>query len=484
MRRLRKVAKTLAILILAVGATVFAVRAYDSLGGPPLAPWHTFVPDELTVAEMDATDWSGYLAAEDRIFQSVLDNVTRELPAAYRVSYDRYFSDAPIYPGRFAQDFNRSYVLAPEGKPRGAALLLHGLTDAPYSLRHVAELYRAHGFVAVVMRMPGHGTVPAGLTDAVWEDWMAATRLGVRESVARAGAGAPLHIVGYSNGGALAVKYALDALQDDRLAKPDRLVLLSPMIGVTRFARFAGLAALPAIFPPFVKAAWLNILPEYNPFKYNSFPVNAARQTYRLTSALQSQIEATVRRGEIGRLPPILAFQSAIDFTVSARAVVNALYDRLEDNGSELVLFDVNRAANVEDLLRPSADTAVERLLPPGLRKYRATVIGNAGLEDPAAVARTVAAGETAEVVRPLGIDYPADVFSMSHIALPFPPSDGLYGSRPDPADDTFGVSLGTIAPRGETGALIVGLDALLRVSSNPFYAYVARRIEEGIPAE
>jgi alpha-beta hydrolase superfamily lysophospholipase len=433
---------------------------------------------------MDATDWSGYLAAEERIFQSVLDNVTRELPEKYRVSYDRYFSDAPIFPGSFPQDFNRSYVLVPEGKPRGAALLLHGLTDAPYSLRHVAELYRAGGFVAVVMRMPGHGTVPAGLTDAVWEDWMAATRLGVRESVARAGAGAPLHIVGYSNGGALAVKYALDALADDRLAEPDRLVLMSPMIGVTRFARFAGLAAWPAIFPPFVKAAWLNILPEYNPFKYNSFPVNAARQTYRLTSALQSEIEATVRRGEIGRLPPILTFQSAIDFTVSARAVVDALYDRLEDNGSELVLFDVNRAANVEDLLRERADTAVERLLPPGPRKYRSSVIGNAGLEEPAAVERTVAPGDTAEVVSPLGIDYPADIFSMSHIALPFPPSDGLYGSNPDAADDTFGVSLGTIAPRGETGALIVGLDALLRVSSNPFYAYVAGRIEEGIPAE
>lgn len=190
-RRLGKLATIVVFLIVAVAATVFAVRAYDSLGGPPLAPWHTFVPDELSVAEMDATDWSGYLAAEERIFQSVTDNVTRELPEKYRVSYDRYFSEAPIYPGRFAQDFNRSYVLEPEGKPRGAALLLHGLTDAPYSLRHVAELYRAQGFVAVVMRMPGHGTVPAGLTDAVWEDWMAATRLGVRESVARAGPDAP-----------------------------------------------------------------------------------------------------------------------------------------------------------------------------------------------------------------------------------------------------------------------------------------------------
>ncbi len=48
------------------------------------------------------------------------------------------------------------------------------------------------------------------------------------------------------------------------------------MIGVTAFARFAGLAGLPALLPAFAKAAWLNIAPEYNPYKYNSFPVNGA----------------------------------------------------------------------------------------------------------------------------------------------------------------------------------------------------------------
>ena len=75
---------------------------------------------------------------------------------------------------------------------------------------------------------------------------------------------------------------------DSGWRRPDRLVLISPMIGVTAFARFAGLAALPAIFPAFAKAAWLGILPEFNPFKYNSFPVNGARQSHRLTAALQT----------------------------------------------------------------------------------------------------------------------------------------------------------------------------------------------------
>ena len=84
--------------------------------------------------------------------------------------------------------------------------------------------------------------------------------------------------MGYSNGGALAVAHALDATDDPSLGAPDRLVLISPMIGLTPFARFTGIAGMPAIFPAFIQAAWLDIVPEYNPFKYNSFPVRAGAE--------------------------------------------------------------------------------------------------------------------------------------------------------------------------------------------------------------
>jgi alpha-beta hydrolase superfamily lysophospholipase len=47
-------------------------------------------------------------------------------------------------------------------------------------------------------------------------------------------------VVGYSNGGALAVSAALDAIADPREPRADRIVLLSPMIGVTRFAASPG----------------------------------------------------------------------------------------------------------------------------------------------------------------------------------------------------------------------------------------------------
>lgn len=55
-----------------------------------------------------------------------------------------------------------------------------------------------------------------------WQDWLAATRLAVREAKRLTGNDVPLHIVGFSNGGALAMKYSLDALDNAELAKPQR----------------------------------------------------------------------------------------------------------------------------------------------------------------------------------------------------------------------------------------------------------------------
>ena len=76
-----------------------------------------------------------------------------------RVPVNRYFEGSPVYPESFSQDWNRSYVLEPDAAPVGAVVFLHGLTDSPYSLRHIARRYREHGYVAIAIRLPAHGTV-------------------------------------------------------------------------------------------------------------------------------------------------------------------------------------------------------------------------------------------------------------------------------------------------------------------------------------
>ena len=173
--------------------------------------------------------------------------------------------------------------MLPEGKPLGAVVCSHGLTDSPYSLRHLSHVSRRRlrGRRAAPA---GHGTVPGGCTPSSGRS--GPRRRGWRYAGRRLTPPAPLHVIGFSNGGALAMKYSLDALDDKALARPDRIVLVSPMIGITAMGalrRRDGLAGGAAA--AYAKAAWLGIVPEFNPFKYSSFPVNGAPVLARRASS-------------------------------------------------------------------------------------------------------------------------------------------------------------------------------------------------------
>ena len=76
----------------------------------------------------------------------------------------------------------------------------------------------------------------------------------------------------------------------------------------------------------------------------------------------------------------------------------------------------------------------------------------------------------------PIGLDWPPGVYSLSHIAVPFPISDPLYGLVPDESE-FYGIRLGTLDLRGERNALRVSHRATDAASaSNPFYPYLEQR--------
>ncbi|MCV5366418.1 alpha/beta hydrolase, partial [Escherichia coli] len=77
---------------------------------------------------------------------------------------------------------------------------------------------------------------------------------------------------------------------------------------------------------------------------------------------------------------------------------------------------------------------ALQRLLPNAPGHYRLTVVGNVEPASPATQARTLATGDQPEQLRLLGVDYPKEIYSLSHVALPFPMDDPLYGmaARPE----------------------------------------------------
>jgi alpha-beta hydrolase superfamily lysophospholipase len=476
-RRLLRWALWLGLAVVLIVGTVVVGGAVDARHRlPDLQPWHRHSPpSEVRADDIDERfTLSDYLEHERRVFDEVRTEVEDVLPPAAD-TVNRYVRTSRSSPSRLDRDYNRTFEVEPDTL-RGGALLVHGLTDSPYSMKAIAAELRSAGYYSLALRMPGHGTVPAGLVTSGARDWNAAVRLGVRHVRSRIGAGLPLLLVGYSNGGALVTRYTLDALEDSSLTRPDRLVLVSPMIGVTPMARLASVISALGFIPYFEKARWLDVVPEYNPFKYNSFPANAGRQTYDITRDLQQRITRLGADGRLTQFPPVLTFQSLVDATVSTPAIVADLYDRLPKNGSALVLFDFNRHARLDPFIRPEDHTLIARLFERRPRNYRITLVTNTRPDTLDVAARDVAPGSTTPVDQPLGLQWSQDLFSLSHVAIPFPQDDPVYGSV---ARDVSGgpVALGLLSPRGERAVLTVPVDVLMRVSSNPFFPYLAERL-------
>ncbi len=119
-------------------ALLFAFATWDAWRGPPLEPWHRERTHDVRASQVDQLDWDGYLAAEEAVFEEVRQEVTLDLPKRDQVPFNRYYDRSPVHPANFARDWNHSFVLEPDGAPAGAAVMLHGLTDSPFSLRHIA----------------------------------------------------------------------------------------------------------------------------------------------------------------------------------------------------------------------------------------------------------------------------------------------------------------------------------------------------------
>ena len=70
------------------------------------------------------------------------------------------------------------------GGPHGA-LVLHGFTGCPQSMRGLAEAFASAGFAVELPRLPGHGTSVEDMMTTTWADWSAAVERAYRGLAAR-----------------------------------------------------------------------------------------------------------------------------------------------------------------------------------------------------------------------------------------------------------------------------------------------------------
>ena len=208
------------------------------------------------------------------------------------------------------------------GKPyRRGVLLTHGLTDSPYSMRALGSFFQMNCFRVLAILLPGHGTQPGDLLDIRWEEWAKAEAFGTDRLAAEVD---EVYLAGFSTGGALSVYQS----QDDPRVRG--LFLFSPALEVDSLAALANVHKY-RLFG----FAWLDVMPDKDVYKYESFPKNAAAQIYALTQAVKSRLK------EHAVSIPVFAAASQDDTTVHTSATIDFMAHTLAPS-SKLVLYSTD----------------------------------------------------------------------------------------------------------------------------------------------
>lgn len=212
-----------------------------------------------------------------------------------------------------------------QNKPyRRGILLTHGLTDSPYSMHSLASFFQENCFRVMAILLPGHGTQPGDLLDVTWQDWAEMEAYGTNKLSAEV---EEIFLGGYSTGGALSI---YQSLMDSRVRG---LFLFSPALKVSPKAALANLHKIYSWLIP--REKWIDIKPDKDIYKYESFPMNAAAQIYALTQELQDKLD-----GHPVKIP-VFAAASEQDITVSTSATLNFM-EKAPNPANKLVLYTTN----------------------------------------------------------------------------------------------------------------------------------------------
>ena len=200
-------------------------------------------------------------------------------------------------PGR-ACDHRRVGRFAADGAPVGA-VLCHGLTGMPGSLRPWAEALAAAGLTVRLPRLPGHGTRWQDANKVTWQDWYDELERAFDEVRSRC---EQTFVMGLSMGGTLALRLA-----EQRGADVSGVVVVNPSLFTTR--KDAKLLPLLRLVVPSLKPVGNDIKKEgaVEP-AYDRLPVKAAYQLSLLWKLTNAELDQVTQ--------PLLVFTSRDDHVV------------------------------------------------------------------------------------------------------------------------------------------------------------------------
>lgn len=132
------------------------------------------------------------------------------------------------------------------GQGTRGALVLHGFTGNPSSMRGLANAFADAGYHVELPRLPGHGTTIEDMLPTTWGDWTGEVERAYQRLAERA---SEIVVAGLSMGGTLALWLALQHPEIDGVVcvNPATAPVGGDIMEMVREAQAGGVAVMPGI---------------------------------------------------------------------------------------------------------------------------------------------------------------------------------------------------------------------------------------------
>ncbi len=214
-----------------------------------------------------------------------------------------------------ARQENLPFLLEPSSPAKAAVVLVHGFTASPWEMRKFGEALAKAGYLAVGVRLPGHGTTARDLSERRYEEWLEEVDATCR---LLQGQGLMVFGAGMSTGSLLLLACAERQFVDGLVLMSPFLKLrhrLAPAVGILRFVMRYQRRTLPA---------------DQAHFYYAQRPLNGVYQLYRLIRHVRSHLSQVTT--------PSLILSASGDQTIHA-ASAKDLFQQLGSFRKEYHLF-------------------------------------------------------------------------------------------------------------------------------------------------
>lgn len=470
MRILKNLLLIVFTIIITMVLTLYLYKGFESRGMADLKKYHKEGLETSLYNYVNYISIHEYLEADKKYLKEVYNKFSE----TEKETYSKYNSKSISYPETKEGNLNSSFQLIPENNKKGAVLLIHGLSDSPYTQRDIAEIFYKKGYYVLCLRMPGHGTTPYDLIRYNAEDWYENVKFGIEkiEEEMKKVKDAEFIISGYSLGGTLSLRYILEALNNDKMKMPDKVIWFSPANGINKYIKYANIHKPISWIEHFEKLAWYEVEPEYDRYKTRSFPRTTGVEIAKIIEN-NNKIINKLTEENLNKLPPIYMFQTIVDGTLENDEVFKVFSKIEKKEKSKLFIFDVNKEYEMFFYENKYEKNIEKFILHYNIQSELNFITNNSTKfsDDVYEEKYILKDGSIKNIERnKIKDEWKEGEFSVSHLGMTISPENIYYGRNS---------LLGNKNIKGERNLHVFAREDYTRIRYNPFFDYMKQNIEE-----